>query len=93
MRGRYLLGLSTANRQAARFGAGEVDVELDTSPVSRPSLRTSPAPWTPIRPLAPPIPKPQAAARARHRPREESRDAQTTDRDGLGNAADGKHPP
>ena len=35
MRGRYLLGLSTANRQAARVVTGdqvEVDVELDTEP-------------------------------------------------------------
>ncbi|WUH99694.1 YdeI/OmpD-associated family protein [Spirillospora sp. NBC_00431] len=35
MRGRYLLGLSTANRQAAGVATGdevEVDVELDTGP-------------------------------------------------------------
>src|SRR5690349_22273661 len=35
MRGRYLLGLSTANRQAAGVATGEqvkVDVELDTEP-------------------------------------------------------------
>jgi len=57
MRGRYLLGLSNANRKAAGVATGdEVEVEVESMPsrVLWPSLRTSPAPWTPIRSPAPP---------------------------------------
>src|SRR6516225_9198045 len=57
MRGRYLLGLSDANRKAAGVATGdevEVEVEIDAEPVLWPSPRTSPAPWTPIRSPAPP---------------------------------------
>ena len=57
MRGRYLLGLSNANRQAAGVATGdevEVEVEFDAEPRSWPSQQTSPAPWTPIRLPAPP---------------------------------------
>jgi hypothetical protein len=46
MRGRYLLGLSNANRQAAGVATGdevEVEVEIDAEPRVRSSPRTSPA--------------------------------------------------
>jgi hypothetical protein len=51
MRGRYLLGLSNANRQAAGVVTGdeiEVEVDIDAEPrvVAEP---TSPVPWTPTR--------------------------------------------
>jgi hypothetical protein len=51
MRGRYLLGLSNANRQAAGVVTGnevEVELELDPEPGSWSSLQTSPAPSPPI---------------------------------------------
>jgi Domain of unknown function (DUF1905) len=47
MRGRFLLGLSKANWQAAGVATGdevEVDVEFDAEPESWSSRRTSPAP-------------------------------------------------
>ena len=46
MRGRYLLGLSDANRQAAGVATGdevEVEVEIDAEPVCGRAPRTSPA--------------------------------------------------
>jgi hypothetical protein len=55
--GRYLLGLSNANRQAAGVVTGdevEVEVGFDADPLSWPSPGTSPAPWKPIRSPAPP---------------------------------------
>ena len=57
MRGRYLLGLSIANRQAAGVATGDevvVELQLDTEPRWWTSRRTLPAPWTPIRSPGPP---------------------------------------
>jgi Domain of unknown function (DUF1905) len=57
MRGRYLLGLSNANRHAAGVVTGdevEVEVEIDAEPRVVVEPATSPAPSTPIRLPAPP---------------------------------------
>lgn len=56
MRGRHLLGLSNANRQAAGVEIGEeveVELELDTQPRVVVEPPTSPAPWTTTPPPAP----------------------------------------
>ena len=57
MRGRYLLGLSNANREAAGVVTGEgVEIELafDPEPPRSTFPKTSRAPWMPILPPAPP---------------------------------------
>jgi Domain of unknown function (DUF1905) len=57
MRGRFLLGLSNANRQAASVATGdevEVEVGLIPSHALSSSRRTSPAPSTPTRSPVPP---------------------------------------
>jgi hypothetical protein len=57
LRGRYLLGLSNANRQAAGVATGddvEVEVEIDAEPRVVAEPADLPAPWTPTRPPAPP---------------------------------------
>jgi hypothetical protein len=92
MRGRYLLGLSNANRKTADVVTGdevEVEVEIDAEPVLWPSPRTSPAPWTPIRSPAPPTtacPTAASVSTAGHRTREVARDTYTADREGPGHA-------
>jgi hypothetical protein len=87
MRGRFLLGLSNANRQAAGVDTGdevEVELEFDPDPVSWPSRRTSPAPSAPIQWPAPRMTAcpmgangstcaPSRAQRSRRRARGESR--------------------
>jgi Domain of unknown function (DUF1905) len=94
MRGRYLLGLSNANRKAAGVVTGdEVEVEMEID--AEPRVVVEPADFA--RALdADPIARtaydrlsysPQAGARARHREREEGRDAHTADREGPGQAA------
>jgi hypothetical protein len=94
MRGRYLLGLSNANRQAAGVVTGdEVEVEVDVA--AGPPVVVEPADFAraldgrPGRPrrLRPPGLQPQARARARGRERQEAPDAQAADRAGRGNAA------
>ena len=87
MRGRYLIGLSSANRRAAGIATGdeaEVEVELDVEPrvVVEPTdfvaaLDADPTARGRVRAT---VLQPQAGARACHRDREETRDTITTDR-------------
>lgn len=94
MRGRYLLGLSNANRRAARLTTGdevEVDVQLDAKPrvVVEPedfarALDADPAARGRVRP---PGLHAQARARSGHRGREEDGDPRTPDREGGRDAA------
>jgi uncharacterized protein YdeI (YjbR/CyaY-like superfamily) len=94
MRGRYLLGLSNANRQAAGVVTGhkvDVDVELDTAPrvVVEPAdfarvLDADPVARTAYERLA--YGRKLQYVRAIEE-RNEARDTQTADREGLGHAA------
>jgi hypothetical protein len=95
MRGRYLLGLSNANRQAAGVATGddvEVELELDSEPrvVAEPADFARALSADPIARTAydrlPDGRKPGAGAR--YRERKEARDAQTADREGTGPAAE-----
>ena len=86
MRGRYLIGLSNANRQAAAIVTGdetEVDVQYDPEPrvVAEPADLAGALDADPLAPRA------KAAARARCRNREEARDAASADRQGHRGAA------
>jgi hypothetical protein len=69
MRGRYLLGLSNANRQAAGVVTGdevEVDVEIDAEPRVVVEPADFAPPWTPIRsPVTPTSAYPTAASASR----------------------------
>ena len=94
MRGRYLLGLSNANRKAAGVVTGdEVEVEVGNrcrAPRCGRARGLRPRPGRrsgrPHR-LQSPVLQPQAGARARYREREEGRDAHTADREGPGHAS------
>jgi hypothetical protein len=93
MRGRYLIGLSNANRHAAGVVTGdEIEVEVDFDP--EPGIVAEPADLaragrrsTRPRHLQPPALRTKAAARARHRKREETRDTPPADREGHRRAA------
>ena len=95
MRGRNLIGLSNANRQAAGVMTGdevEVDVELERRAPGRGrarGLRQCPGrqPGRACR-LRPAGLQPQARARAGHRGREEAGNAGAADREGPGDARD-----
>jgi hypothetical protein len=93
MRGRFLLGLSNANRQAAGVVTGdEVEVMLEFDP--DPRVVVEPADFAraldanPIaRSQRPPARRSQTGARARYREHEEAGDAHTADREARSNAA------
>jgi hypothetical protein len=93
--GRFLLGLSNANRHAAGVEVGdEVEVELEFDPepqvvaesadFGRAIKRRSNRPDR----VSPPAGRSQTGARARYREREEARDAHTADREDAGHAAE-----
>ena len=95
MRGRYLLGLSNANRHAAGVAIGdevEVDVEVDAEPrvVVEPPDFARAMKADPLACVAyDRLPYGRKLQHARDREREEARDAETADREGRGDAATG----